>query len=346
MSESKPIASSNPMFDMTSLSKEFPLERGFLKRLLGKVRKLIAVRNVSLSIAQGQVYGLVGESGSGKSTLAMLMVRLLSPTAGSLFYRGQDISNLSQQDLRPFRKQVQMVFQDTHSSLNPRKNVERTLEEALRLRGVPRGDRQADAVELLEMVGLGSFVLPRYPHQLSGGQRQRVAIARALAMKPEFLIADEPVASLDVSLQAQIINLLMKLREQFGLTMMFISHDLALVNQICNPVAVMYAGRIVELGKPQEVLLAPAHPYTQTLIKAIPAGVDGRRRQCKSVGDDPPDPANLPPGCPFVPRCPERKGICESVYPTSTLLSQTHRAECHLLLSGIGSVDVKTVKSR
>ena len=345
MSEPKQIALANRIFDMNSLSKEFPLERGFLKRLMGNVRKLVAVRNVTLSIAQGQVYGLVGESGSGKSTLALLMVRLLSPTAGSLFYRGQDISQLPQKDLRPFRRQVQIVFQDTHSSLNPRKNVERTLGEALCLRGVPREDRQANVVELLEMVGLGSFILPRYPHQLSGGQRQRVAIARALAMKPEFLIADEPVASLDVSLQAQIINLLMRLREEFGLTMLFISHDLALVNQICNPVAVMYAGRIVESGKPQEVLLAPAHPYTQTLIKAIPAGVNGRHRQYKSVGDDPPDPANLPPGCPFVPRCPERRAICESVYPGSSMLSQTHRAECHLLISGTGSGDVKTVKS-
>jgi oligopeptide transport system ATP-binding protein len=223
------------------------------------------------------------------------------------------------------------VFQDTNASFNPRKTVARALRETLALRGVPRSQRPGRAAALLDMVGLGGFALARYPHQLSGGQRQRTAIARALAMEPEFLLADEPVASLDVSLQAQIVNLLLRLREDLGLTMLFISHDLALVNHISTRVAVMYSGRIVEIGRPEEVLREPAHPYTRALIDAVPKGIDGRIWPREPVRGAPPDPASLPRGCRFAARCPQAMPVCRVEYPARTSLSTSHAAECHLL---------------
>jgi oligopeptide/dipeptide ABC transporter ATP-binding protein len=328
----KDVASSETLLKVVGVSKEFAIERSFVKRILGKVKKLAAVNNVNLSINKGQAFGLVGESGSGKTTLAQIIVRLLNPTRGSVYYTGQDITGLSKRELQPFRKRIQMIFQDTQSSLNPRKTIDRTLWEALYMRGVLRSERKVCTSELLVKVGLGSFVLPRYPHELSVGQQQRVAIARALAMEPELLVADEPVASLDVSLQAQIINLLMKLQHELGLTMLFISHDLALVNHICNNVAVMYAGYIVEMGRTQEVLRTPAHPYTQTLIRAIPAGLDRRRNPYEPIIGNQPSSSDPSLGCPFFSRCPRAIPACKSDYPTTaSTLSATHHTHCHLI---------------
>jgi len=324
-------AAGEPLLEVRDVAKRFVLEHGLFARLSGRQRNLVALDGVSLSVAAGEVLGLVGESGSGKSTLGQAIVRLADVSAGTVRYRGQDVTQLAGATLKPFRRRVQMVFQDTHSSLNPRKTVRRTLEEALALRGLARTERPARAARLLGLVGLGGFALPRYPHELSGGQRQRVAIARALAMEPELLLADEPVSALDVSLQAQIINLLMRLREELGLTLLFISHDLALVNHIASRVAVMYAGRIVEIGRPEEVLRQPAHPYTRALIAAIPQGVEGRALKREPIPGNPPDPAALPPGCRFAGRCPQAMAVCAERYPAEVELAPGHRAACHLL---------------
>lgn len=324
-------AKSESILEVVDVCKEFPLEQGLLQRALGRGRKVVALDHVDLTVSQGEILGLVGESGSGKSTLGYVMVRLLAVTSGRIRYRGQDITRLERGELRPFRERVQMVFQDTQSSLNPRKTVGQALVDPLRVHGVSPRERMGHAVGLLEQVGLGPHFMVRYPHELSGGQRQRIGIARALAMHPEFLIADEPVSSLDVSLQAQILNLLLKLREDLGLTMVFVSHDLAIINRISSRVAVMYAGKIVEVGRPSEVIRTPAHPYTQALRASVPAGLEGRHKAKEPLAGDPPDPTNLPQGCRFVSRCPEAMAICREVYPRAIVLSETHAAECHLL---------------
>ncbi|RAH97369.1 peptide ABC transporter ATP-binding protein [Acuticoccus sediminis] len=320
-----------PMLDLVRIRKDFVLGGGLVGRITGTRRVFQALRDVSLSVRKGEIVSLVGESGSGKSTLAQVAVRLLDVDGGDVAYRGEGVTHRKGKALKPFREKVQMVFQDTGSSFNPRKTIGRALDETLRLRGVPRDRRQPLSVALLERVGLGDFVRKRYPHQLSGGQRQRAAIARSLAMNPEFLVADEPVASLDVSLQAQIVNLLIRLRDELGLTLLFISHDLALVSQISNRVAVMYAGRIVEEGPPDTVLKHPAHPYTRALIDAIPKGLDGRRRGLARRDGVKPDRSLPSAGCRFAPRCPLAMAICRDVEPASVTITQGHRTECHLV---------------
>jgi peptide/nickel transport system ATP-binding protein len=259
------------------------LDDGLINRLTGKRRLLRALDDVSLTVRRGEIVGLVGESGSGKSTLAQAAVRLLTVDEGYVNYRGENLASARGRALKDFRRSVQMVFQDTGSSLNPRKTVGRALDESLALRGLARARRTERSNELLDVVGLNGALRQRYPHQLSGGQRQRVAIARCLALEPEFLVADEPVASLDVSLQSQIIKLLLKLRNELGLTLLFISHDLALVSHISTRVAVMHGGRIVEEGPPETVLRSPSDPYTRALLAAIPKGIKGRRARRESA---------------------------------------------------------------
>ncbi|HKS61727.1 MAG TPA: ATP-binding cassette domain-containing protein [Xanthobacteraceae bacterium] len=260
------------LLELDNISKTYELERRLLPRMFGASRPLHAVKNVSLRLERGGVLGLVGESGCGKSTLAQIIMRLERETTGTIRFDGTDITALEGSALQPFRRRFQMVFQDSTASINPRKTVRRTLGESLQLADVPKSECERAIADLLEQVGLDRSFAARYPHQLSGGQRQRVAIARALAMKPELLVADEPVSSLDVSLQAQILRLLIQLRKRLGLTMIFISHDLALVHHLCDDVAVMQAGSIVEQGAPADVLRHPQHEYTRKLLAAVPKG--------------------------------------------------------------------------
>lgn len=265
-----------PILSLRSVCKSFP-QGGLLDRLLGRDGRLVALDDVSLDVMRGDVVGIVGESGSGKSTLAGLAVGLARPTSGEVLLDGQPMAELMRDHAGPWRRRVQMVFQDSSSALNPRKSVARCLGETLALRGVPKPRRDGEIADLLTLVGLGPEIGPRLPHELSGGQRQRIGLARALAMKPEVLIADEPVSALDVSLQAQVINLLSRLTRELGLTLLFISHDLALVRTLCSRIVVMRKGAIVEQGPCLEVLDRPQHPYTRALIAAVPKGLAGRR---------------------------------------------------------------------
>ena len=317
-----------PLLELTGVSKDFLVEPSMLRRLSGRGRTLRAVDAFNLRVQPGDVVGLVGESGCGKSTVAMLILRLLQASEGSIHYRGDDVASLSPAALKSFRHRVQMVFQDSHSALNPRKTIRRTLLEALRIRHGRAEGLDERAVELIAATGLGREVLPRYPHALSGGQRQRVGIARAMAMEPEFIVADEPVSSLDVSLQAQIINVFKTLRDAHGLTMMFISHDLALVNHLCNRTIVMYAGRVAESGSTPQVMGNPRHPYTRALIGSVPRGVKGRGRKRATLRGSVETGGS---GCLFASRCPEAMDICHQVRPEMTALASDHGAACHLL---------------
>ena len=321
----------SPLLELQEISKVFYVDSNPVKRSLRLGHTLCAVDQLSLRVNKGDIVGLVGESGCGKSTTALLIVQLLKASKGTIHYRGQDITQATGAALRPFREKVQMVFQDSHSALNPRKTVRRTLVEALRQRFGKVPDLEAKAIDLLEMTGLGLEIMSRYPHALSGGQRQRVGIARALAMEPEFIILDEPVSALDVSLQAQIIRILKTLSRDRDLTMMFISHDLALVNHLCSCIVVMYAGRVVETGSPDEVMKNTAHPYTKALIAAIPRGLRGRRNSVPVLAGN---VENIGEGCKLAPRCHQAQPICHQVVPVDVSLTRTHKAACHLLDEG------------
>jgi oligopeptide/dipeptide ABC transporter ATP-binding protein len=322
------VSAAQPLIRLLELA-EIRKEFGGRRSLFGFGRAKApfrALNNVSLTVHRQEIVGLVGESGCGKSTLAQVAIRLLEVDGGSVGWKGHSVTGLSPRNLRGFRRGVQMVFQDTGSSLNPRKSVQKHLFETLAMIGMPRAERPARAHELLTMVGLDSAVQMRLPHQLSGGQRQRLGIARALAMQPELIIADEPVASLDVSLQAQIVNLLGRLRQDLGLAMLFISHDLALVGRISDRVAVMFAGSIVEEGLPQDVLHAPAHPYTRALLDAIPRGLAARDRPRKVHAEA----SALPEaGCRFAPRCPMARDLCRITEPPPVMVAAGHFARCH-----------------
>jgi ABC-type glutathione transport system ATPase component len=272
-----------PILSLVDVRKEYELRDGLLHRLIKAKRQTVAaVDGVSFDVPTGSIFGLVGESGSGKSTLAQIMVGLIPPSSGLLRFRGADLHTLPQAQRLVYRRSVQMVFQDTSASLNPRKRIGRALSEALAACGVGRGDRPLRVDALMQQVGLDGILLRRYPHELSGGQRQRVGIARALATEPALLVADEPVSSLDVSLQGQIINLLTELNRQLGLTIVLISHDLSIVARVCDRIAVMQAGRVVEAGVPDQVLSEPEHPYTRMLLAAVPRGL---RRSRHSTPD-------------------------------------------------------------
>jgi oligopeptide/dipeptide ABC transporter ATP-binding protein len=290
---------------------------------------LRAVDGVSLEVFPGEVLGLVGESGCGKSTLARCIAGLYEPTSGEVRFAGQ---LLRPNRTRAQRRRIQMVFQDPYSSLNPRMTVRQTLRELLRVHHVVPSDQvETRSRELLQLVGLGARSLEAHPRQFSGGQRQRVSIARALALEPDLLLADEPVSALDVSVQANILNLLRRLQQQLGLTMLFIAHNLAVVRHLCDRVAVMYLGRIVEVAPTGEMFTNPRHPYTQGLLKAIPRLVPGRVSTAVAVKGDPPSPSHVPSGCRFHPRCPIAQSICTEKDPAlePVLSGPGHRAACH-----------------
>lgn len=293
--------SSNNLLEIKSLKKSFPVSGRFFSK---ETKVLLAVNDVSISIAKGEVLGLVGESGCGKSTLGRCVLRLIEPDSGKIYFDGHDVLELKRQDLKEKRRDMQMIFQDPYASLNPRMTVGDAIGEGLVVHKIANGKEKEDKIlALLSMVGLRPDSIDKYPHEFSGGQRQRIGIARALALYPKFIVADEPVSALDVSIQAQIINLLETLKNDLGLTYLFISHDLRVVEHLCNRVAVMYLGQIVETGDTVDIFTNPLHPYTRALLSAIPiADPESNRRRVVLTGDLP-SPLNPPTGCPFHPRC-------------------------------------------
>jgi len=307
------------LLELTNLTKHF-----------GKVR---AVEDITLSVAAGETLGLVGESGCGKSTLGRTVLRLYEPTSGRIVFDGQDLTALTQRALRPLRRHMQMIFQDPYASLNPRMSVGAAIAEPLEIHALgAKADRGARVAELLAKVGLRADAAKRYPHEFSGGQRQRIGIARALACKPTFIVCDEPISALDVSIQAQIVNLLEDLQTAESLTYLFISHDLKIVQHICDRVAVMYLGRIVELAEAKTLYRTPKHPYTQALLSAVPR-IDPKARKDRIIlQGDVPSPLAPPPGCPFHPRCPvkDKPKECFTVLPKLRVLSNGAQAACHV----------------
>jgi len=307
------------------LKKYFPVRGSFRK----KVR---AVDGITFDIYRGETFGVVGESGSGKTTLGKLVLRLYEPTAGRILFEGRDITKLKGRNLKEFRRNAQMVFQDPHTSLNPRMTIAEILSEPLLYHGVDVGDLEKFLVEQLELVGLGAEHLYRYPHELSGGQKQRVAILRAILLKPKFVVLDEPTSALDVSVQAQILELLKDLQRKFGLTYMFISHDIAVVKYMSNRIAVMYLGKTVEIGSSDEVFEKPLHPYTKALLSAVPIPdpkyTRGRTRI--TIQGEPPSPINPPPGCRFHPRCPFAMDVCRREEPPMIEAEPSHFVACWL----------------
>jgi len=328
------VTGAAPLLELRGLTKSFPVRSGVLKRLVGQVR---AVDGIDLTVHQGETVGLVGESGSGKSTVARLALRLIEPTAGTVWFDSQDITAMDQRELRRNRRGMQIVFQDPYSSLDPRATIGDTIGEPLAVHeGLRKGKREVRAAELLRQVGLAPQYLRRYPHEFSGGQRQRVAIARALALRPRLLICDEPVSSLDVSTQSQVINLLIDLQQQLGLAYLFIAHDLSVVRHMSDRIAVMYLGKIVELGPAEEVYRKPRHPYTEALLSAIPIPdpVHQRERRRIVLSGDIPSPLNPPSGCHFRTRCPYAMEICAAQAPEMFVTSDGTSVACHLHTAG------------
>ncbi len=325
------LVASKTLVDVRDLKMYFPLTRGIvIQRVIGYVR---AVDGISFSIERGQTLGLVGESGSGKTTIGRTIVRLYKPTAGQILFEDKDLAKLGGEELRQTRQRVQMIFQDPFASLNPRFTIGSLISEPMHIYKVAsRGEIRERTAELLRVVGLRPEYIDRYPHEFSGGQRQRIAVARALSINPEFVIADEPVSALDVSVRAQVLNLLQRLQQQFNLTYLFISHDLSVVRHVADRIAVMYLGKIVELSDRDELYAAPKHPYTKALLSAIPIPdptVEKRRKRIILAGDLP-SPIKIPSGCRFHTRCPMAQDICREVEPAfEAKEGREHYAACH-----------------
>jgi oligopeptide transport system ATP-binding protein len=317
------------LLEVKNLKVHFPVKHGMFSRVREFVK---AVDDVSFAIAPGETLGLVGESGCGKTTLGRAIARLVEPTAGSVLLNGEDITRMGGSELRARRRKFQMIFQDPYGSLNPRMTVEQIVGEALDIHQLTdsKSARQKRIVELLRAVGLDAVYAQRYPHEFSGGQRQRIGIARALAVEPELIICDEPVSALDVSVQAQIINLLQDLQQQRGIAYLFIAHDLAVVEHISRRVMVMYLGKIVEMAEAKSIIHEPRHPYTQALISAIPEVDPESKRQRIILPGDVPSPIHPPNGCPFHPRCPVAEARCRVEIPLLREISSDHRTACHL----------------
>ena len=319
---------SGNVLEVQDLKKHFPIRKGLLRRTVGHV---YAVDGVSFSIKAGETLGLVGESGCGKSTVGRVILRLIEPTAGSITVEGQDITHLSKAEMRPFRRQMQIIFQDPFSSLDPRMTAGNIVGEPLRVHGVGRrGERRDQVAQLFERVGLRRGQMDNYPHQFSGGQRQRIGIARALALNPRLIIGDEPVSALDVSIQAQVINLLMDLQRDLGLGYLFISHNLAVVEHISHKIAVMYLGRLVEYADKRTIFTSPKHPYTEALLSAVPVPDPAIKRRKLVVQGDVPSPMRPPPGCHFHTRCPYAVDRCKVEVPALRDLGGGQLVACHL----------------
>lgn len=317
-----------PLLEVRDLKKYFPVRSAFLRRVTGYVK---AVDGMSFTLRAGETLGLVGESGCGKSTAGRAVLRLIPVTGGSIGFKGRDLLKIKGDELRRARESFQMIFQDPYASLNPRRNVGQILAEPYVIHGKVRGSELRDrTVALLEDVGLPSEALKKYPFEFSGGQRQRVGIARALALSPELIVADEPVSALDVSVQAQILNLMKELRNRHNLTYLFISHDLSVVHHISDRVAVMYLGRIVELAEKEAFFSDPKHPYTQALLSAVPIPDSRKRGQRILLTGDVPSPLDPPPGCTFHPRCPSVMDICSRETPKLCDRGDGHLVACHL----------------
>ena len=344
-------AASGPLMRADELRVHFPIRSGLLRRQRGTVR---AVDGVSFEIGRGETMGLVGESGCGKSTTGRAILRLIEPTSGTVTFDGEDVTSLSESGLRRRRRDMQMIFQDPYGSLNPRMRIGDIVGDPLGVHGIASGSARDRRVgDLFEMVGLSPRFADRYPHEFSGGQRQRIGIARALALDPQFIVCDEPVSALDVSIQAQVLNLLIRLREQMNLTYLFIAHDLAVVRHFSDRIAVMYLGRIVEIGTPRDVYEHAAHPYTRALLSAIPVPdpKTERRRKRVILAGEVPSPSSPPPGCRFHTRCwlyqelgqPER---CRTEEPPEQSVGGEHRAACHFAAetqsSAVGAMRVET----
>lgn len=316
------------ILEVRNLKKHYPIRKGFFSKQVGAVK---AVDGITLSVRKGETLAVVGESGCGKSTTGRAILRLIEPTEGEIMFNGTDVRALNTEQLRRFRTDMQMVFQDPYASLDPRWTVQRILEEPLHTHeSAPASELKSRVEQLMEVVGLSPYQAHRFPHEFSGGQRQRIGIARALALNPKFIVCDEPVSALDVSIQAQVLNLMQDLQEQYGLTYMFISHDLSVVKFISDRVAVMYLGRIVELAPTKSLFVKPLHPYTQALMSAVPVPNPGVKKQRIVLTGDVPNPETPPSGCAFHPRCPYAMDRCKSEAPVLRELDSGHQVSCHL----------------
>jgi len=318
-----------PLFTVQHLKKYFPIHRGVLGRAAEYVK---AVDDVSFTVNKGETFGLVGESGCGKTTAGRAILRLHEPDSGSIRFDGADLLSLGKQELRMKRRDMQIIFQDPYASLNPRMTIRTIVGEPFAIHGIASGsERETRIADLLKTVGLDSSVMNRYPHEFSGGQRQRIGIARALALKPKFIVADEPVSALDVSIQAQIINLLADLQQQFGLTYLFISHAIPVIEHISTRIGVMYLGKLVEVGTSRQICTSPKHPYTQALLSAVPIPDPAAKKQRVVLRGDVPTPINPPPGCRFHTRCPIAVDRCKTEEPPLRQIEDGRDVACHLV---------------